>query len=165
MARKVSLGESPQAAMSTSDHGVKQPARTSEPHTITRSTPNCALRRVAAHRATSQARSCRQTSSCCPSTARLTLVGCGLGEREGRRLGWCGLRGWLGLLKCVTRARNSSCVVCHLPAPQGTPEALPYPILHRLPSPSQSRAAPRYTWLRPLRRAAVARWAAGKSPA
>ena len=41
----------------------------------------------------------------------------------------------------------------YLAAPQGTPEALPYPILRRMSSPSQSRAAPRYALLRPLGRA------------
>ena len=74
MARKVALGERPQAARSTSDHRVKQPTRTSEPNTITRSTLNCALRRVAAHRATSQARACRWTSSCCSRACRRRAV-------------------------------------------------------------------------------------------
>jgi hypothetical protein len=41
----------------------------------------------------------------------------------------------------------------NLVAPQDTPEALPYPILRRMSSPSQSRAAPRYALLRPLGRA------------
>src|SRR5262245_56273712 len=41
----------------------------------------------------------------------------------------------------------------HLVAPQGTPEALPYPILRHMSSPSQSHAAPRYALLRPLGRA------------
>ena len=38
-----------------------------------------------------------------------------------------------------------------LPSPQGTPEALPYPILRRLSSTSESRAAPRSAWLRAAR--------------
>jgi len=42
-------------------------------------------------------------------------------------------------------------------APQGTPVALPYPILRRLSSPSQRCVAPRYALLRPLQRTAAAR--------
>jgi len=51
----------------------------------------------------------------------------------------------------------------HLPVPQGTPEALLYPLLERMSSTSHSRAVPRYALLRPLRRAGAARWAEGKS--
>src|SRR5262245_5576158 len=45
----------------------------------------------------------------------------------------------------------------HLAAPQGTSEVLPYLILRRMSSSSQSRAAPRYALLRPLGRAR-SRW-------
>jgi hypothetical protein len=58
------------------------------------------------------------------------------------------------------------CAIAHPEAvPQGTPEALPSPILRRLSSTSQSvrrRAPPS---CEPLRRAAAAHWGRGKPPA
>ena len=51
---------------------------------------------------------------------------------------------------CISPPRISQPPVPR-PSPQGTPEALPYPILRRLSSTSQSRAAPRYAMLRAAR--------------
>src|SRR3990172_3716257 len=65
IARNVSSGEIPHAAMSTSDHRVKHPLCTSDPKTTTRETPNCSFNKLAAHRAVSHARASRNMSSPC----------------------------------------------------------------------------------------------------
>jgi hypothetical protein len=57
-----------------------------------------------------------------------------------------GLRGDVRAVKECLTPLNVCNPVCnlspHLPAPQGPPEALAYPILRRMSSPSQSRAVP-----------------------